>query len=122
MEKPAANDDDQQPSFDPVNDSLATDDMDLGGTGNVRIGSVDSPMLKKYKKERDARGNQEEEDEKGEKQRKAKRLREDRVAGVDVLRHGERFPHASRRFAAAIAKQVRNWGRQAKEYLCELRQ
>ena len=59
VEKPAANDDDQQPSFDPVNDSLATDDMDLGGTGNVRIGSVDSPMLKKYKKERDARGNQE---------------------------------------------------------------
>ena len=65
-EKSGLNDDDQQPSFDPVNDSLATDDMDLGGTGNVRIGSVDSPMLKKYKKERDARGNQEEEDE-GEK-------------------------------------------------------
>ena len=82
-EKSALNDEDQQPSFDPVNDSLATDDMDLGGTGNVRIGSVDSPMLKKYKKERDARGNQEKDE--GEKQRKAKRVRADRVAGVDVL-------------------------------------
>ena len=123
VEKSAANDDDQQPSFDPVNDSLATDDMDLGGTGNVRIGSVDSPMLKKYKKERDARGNQEEEDDKrGRSSAKPSAYERTASQGFDVLRHGERFPHASRRFAAAIAKQVRNWGRQAKEYLCELRQ
>ena len=48
-EEAAAQQAEKKPSFDTLNDSLATDDMDLGGTGNVRIGSVDSPMLKKYK-------------------------------------------------------------------------
>ena len=48
-EAAAAQQAEKKPSFDTLNDSLATDDMDLGGTGNVRIGSVDSPMLKKYK-------------------------------------------------------------------------
>ena len=116
-EKSALNDEDQQPSFDPVNDSLATDDMDLGGTGNVRIGSVDSPMLKKYKEDAGQPG----EGRRGEKQRKPSAYERTRRGDLRSLTW-KCLPHASRRFAITIAKQVRYWGRKAKECLCELRQ
>ena len=119
-EKSALNDEDQQPSFDPVNDSLATDDMDLGGTGNVRIGSVDSPMLKKYKKERDARGNQEKDE--GEKS-SAKPSAYERTASQRST-----FSDMGNVFRMPVdvsplpSPNKYDTGRKAKECLCELRQ